>query len=188
MSGASLSGRFMLPDSTEYVCSVQSLTPEGAFFVSDISVEEGMPIVAYLDGLGRLECAVHSLERGVGFRVSFFLSALRKQRLEIRIKGILDGEDGAPLSGELLRQHRRYRPVETNIALILEDGRSYSCEVLDISLGGAAVKTPILPKIGLVVSLGKMRGRVVRHSVFGVGIQFCRLLDERTLHSFIQEG
>ena len=61
--------------------------------------------------------------------------------------------------------------------LALADGRTYACEVLDISLTGAAVKTEIVPTLGTYVMLGKMRGRVVRHIDHGVAIEFVRTSD-----------
>ena len=71
--------------------------------------------------------------------------------------------------------------------LTMPDGRVYECEILDISLSGAAIKVPVIPSIGTQVTLGRTRGTVTRiHDMRGVGIQFSQLLDEPALQSHIE--
>ena len=53
----------------------------------------------------------------------------------------------------------------------------YNCEVIDISLSGAAIKTEVMPSVGTFLMLGKMRGRVVRYLEQGVAIEFVKQLD-----------
>ena len=63
----------------------------------------------------------------------------------------------------------------------MPDGRVYSCEVIDISLSGAAVKIEVLPALGTYLLLGKMRGRVVRYLDNGFAIEFTSQLDRTAL-------
>jgi hypothetical protein len=81
-------------------------------------------------------------------------------------------DEGAPDG----RRHARFEPTEKVSQIILPDGRVYNCEVLDISVSGAAIKTEVMPSVGTFLMLGKMRGRVVRYLDQGVAIEFVKQL------------
>lgn len=52
----------------------------------------------------------------------------------------------------------------------LAEGGGHACEVVDISLAGAAVKASIQPPAGLFLMRGRPRPRVVRHSPGGFAV------------------
>jgi hypothetical protein len=56
--------------------------------------------------------------------------------------------------------------------LTLEDGSSMLCLILNVSVCGAAVSADYSPNIGAEVSIGQMRGRVVRLFPEGFAIEF----------------
>ena len=56
--------------------------------------------------------------------------------------------------------------------LHLVDGRQYPCRIIDLSLSGAAIEIEVKPAIGIQVTLGTMRGQVVRHFDDGLAIEF----------------
>jgi hypothetical protein len=170
---AVLFARFMLPDGSEYPCQAAEVSADGALFMSDAPVATGTPIVAYLDGLGRVEASVGRL-LGDGFHVHFSLSGARRDRFNQRLQAFASGVDP-------LRRHDRLVPREQVSQIALSDGRVYACEIIDISLSGASVRIGVLPRIGTQVMLGKMHGRVVRHHEDGVAIAFVQLLDHETL-------
>ena len=67
--------------------------------------------------------------------------------------------------------------------LKLPDGRQYQCRIIDLSLSGAAVEIEAKPELGTQVSLGTMRGTVVRHFEDGVAIEFATLQRHDTLEA-----
>lgn len=164
-------GRFMLPDMTEHACQVIDVTMNGATFMSEIIPPRGQTIVAYLEDIGRIEAVIGSSVSG-GFQISFALQGSRLERLQHRIQGLRDINKNSPDS----RRHARFEPSEKVSQIVLSDGRVYACEVLDISISGAAVKTEVMPSVGTFVMLGKMRGRVVRYLDQGVAIEFVKQL------------
>lgn len=171
---AILFGRFMLPDSTEHPCQVVQLSPHGAVFLSNIGPPRGLAIVAYIDEIGRLEAVTGERIEG-GFVVSFQISGPRRERIESRIRslrGTLADEEEAQA-----RRHPRQPGTRSASHITLPDGRVYPCEVIDISLSGAAVRTDVVPALGTSILLGKMRGRIVRYLESGVAIEFTRQLD-----------
>ncbi len=164
-------GRFMLPDMTEHACQVIEMGPDNAVFATSEVPPIGQPIVAYLEDLGRVEVISGAPVPG-GFRVRYAYSGARLERLRARISYLKQRAEGAPDQ----RRHARFEPKDKHTNLTLPDGRSYPCEVMDISISGCAIKTDIMPSIGTALLIGKMRGRVVRYLESGVGIEFTRQL------------
>jgi hypothetical protein len=173
-------GRFMLPDTTEHPCQVLNITVDGATFLASHIPPEGLAIVAYIEELGRVE-AISAEPIDGGFRVQFNATGSRRDRLQSRIEWLHKREDGGAES----RRHPRYEPREKTSQITLPDGRVYSCEVLDISVSGAAIKSDVMPSMGTYLMLGRMKGRVVRYLDTGVAIEFVKQLDKTQLSTQI---
>ncbi|MDE2385318.1 MAG: PilZ domain-containing protein [Alphaproteobacteria bacterium] len=170
-------GRFMLPDMSEHACQVTDLSFDGAIFLTTSVPPIGQAIVAYLEDIGRIE-ALSGEPRPGGFAIHFTLKGPRLERLQQRIQWLKDRNAGKATDG---RRHARYEPTEKASQITLPDGRIYNCEVLDISVSGAGIKTEVIPSIGTSIMLGKMRGRVVRYIDQGVAIEFVKQLDQTQL-------
>lgn len=173
----SLFGRFMLPDMTEHPCQVNSISIDSATFITNHVPPVGHLIVAYLEEVGRIEAtSAEAVENG--FRVTFSLTGARRDRLQSRLKWLADKQAD---NGAEDRRHARYEPRERRSQITMPDGREYACEVLDISLSGAAIKVDVMPGLGTFILLGKMRGRVIRYLENGVGIEFVKPLESSQL-------
>ncbi|VAW21439.1 hypothetical protein MNBD_ALPHA11-419, partial [hydrothermal vent metagenome] len=70
------------------------------------------------------------------------------------------------------RRHGRVVPDIRHSQLVLDDGRKYNCKIVDISLSGAAIDMEVRPAVGTPVTLGRMRGQIVRHFEYGIGVEF----------------
>jgi hypothetical protein len=162
-------GRFMLPDMSEHACQVFDMTLEGATFMTSDVPQTGLAIVAYLEDLGRVEVVSGDHVPG-GFKVRYAASGTRLERLQNRITYLMERAAGAPDH----RRHPRFEPKDKHSAITLPDGRNYACEVIDISVSGAAIKTEVMPAMGTYLMVGKMRGRVVRYLENGFAIQFVK--------------
>jgi hypothetical protein len=172
-----LFGRFMLPDMSEHACQVNGISLDGATFITSQPVPPGLSLVAYLEEVGRIEATSAEAIDG-GFRVTFALTGARRDRFETRLKWLVQKEQGGSAED---RRHTRYEPREKQSQITMPDGREYKCEVIDISLSGAAIKVDVMPSLGTYILLGKMRGRVVRYLDTGVAIEFVKLLDRTQL-------
>ena len=168
----------MLPDMSEYACQVVDVTRDGATFLTENSPDAGQALVAYLEDIGRVE-AVSTISVPGGFNVTFTLQGARLERLQQRIEW-LKNRDPSVDDG---RRHSRFEPNEKQSQISLPDGRVYNCEVIDISVSGAAIKTDVVPSVGTYLMLGKMRGRVVRYIDQGVAMEFVKQLDRNQLPS-----
>jgi len=172
-----LFGRFMLPDQSEHPCQVQDITLDGATFLTSHVPPSGLSIVAYLEEVGRVEATTANPVED-GFRVVFALTGARRDRFEARLRWLIEKQDGGSAED---RRHVRYEPNQKTSQITMPDGREYACEVLDISLSGAAIKCEVMPSLGTYILLGKMRGRVVRYLDNGIAIEFVKLLDRNQL-------
>lgn len=172
-----LFARYMLPDMSEYPCQVGNLTIDGAVFLTNEAPEPGLQIVAYLDEIGRVEGLSGEPTAG-GFTVNFTHTGSRRERFATRLGWLSGKVDKGSVEN---RRHMRFEPAQSKSQIALPDGRVYPCEIMDISLSGAAVKVEVMPSIGTHIMLGKMRGRIVRYIGAGIAIEFLKPLDRAQL-------
>ncbi len=174
-----LFGRFMLPDMAEHPCQIGSLSLSKASLITNVDVPAGVHVVAYIEEVGRVEGPITKHTPG-GFEIGFELNESRRERFKSRLKWLRDKANDPAADN---RRHPRYEPADSKSHITLPDGRVYPCEVVDISLSGAAVTTDILPTLGTKVMLGKMNGRVVRYLPNGLAIEFSKQLDQTALQA-----
>ena len=178
-----LFGRFMLPDQSEHACRLRNITPDDAEIISETEIGTGTHIVAYIDDIGRLEGIVTGCMPD-GFVLGLRLPRAGRERIFKRLQWLRDKALGKAVEQ---RRHERYSPKDSKSVITLPDGRSYPCEVLDISLSGASVKTQVLPEIGTHVMLGRMHGRMVRYHDQGIAVEFVRLMEQNELDAQIRK-
>jgi hypothetical protein len=169
----SVKGRFLAPDGSEHACSIRDMSLSGIALVSDIDVPLGSHLIIYLDDFGRFEGPVVRTFDG-GFAIETALTGPRRDRVAERLAIYAKG--GEKAAAETRRVFPRYSPEEAGIEegsmLTLSDGRTAPCRIVDMSLGGANVATELRAPIGMNVSIGRMKGRIVRHTDEGVAIEF----------------
>ena len=176
-----LQGRLMLENFDEFDCIVVDMSPGDATFSCVGRPETGERIVAYVDHIGRIEGVVRQLIAG-GFVLAIHASERKREKLASQLTWIANKHElGLPED----RRHDRLTPRSTRTEMTLEDGSRYSCRLMDLSLSGAAVDVEYRPPLGTPVKLGNMRGRVVRHFLEGVAIEFLSLQSRETLREFL---
>jgi hypothetical protein len=72
------------------------------------------------------------------------------------------------------RATSRFVPSNPNSRLVLPNGTTLTCLVIDLSESGAAISADIDPEIGTVCAVGAIVGRVVRRFVGGFAVQFIK--------------
>lgn len=161
-------GRFMLEDRTEHPCQVIDMSPGNALLRADRSGELGEKVIAYIDHIGRIEGVVTRLTAD-GFAMTIVASERKKDKLAAQLTWLANKHE---LDLPEDRRHDRVSPRNPISVLQLADGRQYQCRIVDLSLSGAAVEIDVRPALGTPVTLGTMRGRVVRHFDDGVAVEF----------------
>ena len=163
-----LFGRFMRENKREYPCQVMNISPGGMALRAPVAPEQGERIVAYIDELGRVEGdMVRAIEEGFAIRLT--ASDYKREKLADQLTFLVN-RDRLYLPED--RRHERIVPKNPFTQLALADGTLLDCKILDVSLSGASVAVLPKPEIGVLVTIGKMRGKVVRHHDQGIGVEF----------------
>ncbi len=172
-------GRFMLEDRSEYHCQVVDMSPGNVALRSERTGELGEKVIAYIDHIGRIEGVVTRILPD-GFAMTIIASDRKKDKLAAQLTWLANRHE---LDLPEDRRHERVAPRNPMTVIRLADGRQYQCRIIDLSLSGAAVEIDVKPAIGTLVSLGTMRGQVVRHFEDGVAVEFAVVQARETLES-----
>jgi hypothetical protein len=172
-------GRFMLEDRTEHPCQVVDMSPGSAALRTDRIGEPGEKVIAYIDHIGRIEGVITRILQD-GFAMTVIASERKRDKLAAQLTWLANKHE---LDLPEDRRHERVAPRNPLSVLHLADGRQYQCRIIDLSLSGAAIETDVKPAIGVQVTLGTMRGQVVRHFEDGVAIEFAAVQHPDTLES-----
>lgn len=172
-----LYGRYMLEDRSEHACQITEMSPGDAVIIAERFGEVGERVVAYIDQIGRIEGVISRiLDRG--FALALVASERKKDKLAAQLTWLANKHE---LDLPEDRRHERITPRNPISLLILPDGRQYRCRIIDLSLSGAAIEIDVRPAIGTQITLGTMRGSVVRHLEDGVAIEFANVQRRETL-------
>ena len=164
----SILGRYMLADRREFPCQIIEMSPGDAIIIAPVSGVRGERVIAYLDEIGRIEGPILDLIDG-GFVMEVISTPRKREKLAAQLTWLANKDLlGIPED----RRHERVVPDNRHSTIILEDGRRYSCKIMDISLSGAAIEIDVRPAPGTSITVGRMRARVTRHFENGVGVEF----------------
>jgi hypothetical protein len=176
-----LSGRLMLADYEEYPCTAAEMSPGEVEFNCMARPRIGERVIAYMDNVGRLEGKVTTISSS-GFTIYLQATDRKREKLAAQLTWLANKHElGLPED----RRHDRLTPRHVATEIMLEDGRRYACRLTDLSLSGAAIDIDVRPPMGTVVRLGHLRGKVVRHFMEGVAIEFDTVQSRETLRDFL---
>lgn len=170
-----LNGRFMRENRSEFECKVIDMSPGSVAIQSRVQANKGERIICYLDHIGRVEGRV--TRRLIdGFAMAINASSRKREKLAGQLTWLANKHE---LSLPEDRRHERLAPEQQRTVLVLNDGREYECSMIDLSLSGAAVAIEVRPALGTPVTLGAMRGTVVRHFHEGIAIEFAKVQQDQ---------
>ncbi len=175
-----LLGRFMRSNKQEYPCKLVDISVGGAALMSPVSVDDGEAIVVYLDCLGGLEGRVVRQIAG-GFAIELNATPHKREKLAAQLTWLINRNELDPAEA---RRHERVAPRNPTSSLKLQDGLSVPCQVIDVSISGAAIATDARPLVGSEVWLAKLRSRVVRHHERGIAVRFMDIQQPTALRRY----
>ena len=177
-------GRFMLEDRSEHPCQVLDMSPGNVLLRADRVGQPGEKVIAYIDHIGRIEGVVTRTQVD-GFAMTIVASDRKKDKLAAQLTWLANKHE---LDLPEDRRHERIAPRNPISVLQLADGRQYQCRIIDLSLSGAAIEIDVRPALGTQVTLGTMRGQVVRHFEDGVAIEFAVVQRPESLEAEFSAG
>jgi hypothetical protein len=163
-----LTGRVLCADKGESLrCVLMDISPGGAAVSCRHSLSPGDAVVLYVDELGKFEGAVvDSAEQRISIR--FDQSERARKRAMEKIALFKHGRlRDLPATKAVTCT---YDPVMSRFSW--SDGRTADCEILDISLTEASLRTDTRPRLNDIIHIGLSSARVVRHHQEGIGIEF----------------
>ncbi|MEL7229517.1 MAG: PilZ domain-containing protein [Pseudomonadota bacterium] len=163
-----LMGRALMPNGLEIPCQATDISPGDVGLVASFAPVMNDQVVVYLDHVGRLAGHVARIYEA-GFALKLDVTPRKKEKLEARIEW-LRAHDHFGVEDQ--RGHKRIEPRQDNTQIILQDGRKYDVEIIDISISGAALQSAVRPAIGTRLTVAGMSGVVVRHFTEGMAIEF----------------
>lgn len=175
----SFPARLLLGGGRELHCDVTAIDPDSALFLTPERPATGTPLVAYIDEVGRIDGAVAEAGDN-GFWVTFSFAASRQARFARHLRWLIRRDRGLAAAE---RRHTRFEAGGKKINFSLPGGREQPCELIDISLSGAGLRSRIRPSVGSPVALGRMKARVVRHLEDGFAVEFLTPLARSDLDS-----
>lgn len=164
----SILGRYMLENKSEYPCQIISMSPGDADIIAPVPGREGERVIGYVDHIGRIEGSITSYIDG-GFEMDIAASPRKRDKMANQLTWLANKDE---LNLPEDRRHERVVPDERHANIVLQDGRKYTCKIIDFSLSGVAIEMHVRPAIGTPCTIGRMRARVVRHFHNGVALEF----------------
>lgn len=149
-------------------CRMQRATAEALAFVGFSGGNRGDVVSVSIKHLGVLHGRI-TRTIGALIMMDIDIDEARRQKLDARI-GWLDRRHRLHLPEH--RRSNRFEPKNPESRLLLPDGSGEECYILDLSMGGAFVTSAIRPRIGDTLALGRIVGKVLRHSEEGFAMQF----------------
>jgi hypothetical protein len=184
----SLAGRYSLADSTktqseprQFACRVVNISTSEMALAAPVAGKRGVRVIADIEQLGRLTGPIIRVFK-LGFAMSIEANDQERDVLSSKIDWIERNKDFEIADN---RTHGRFIPRRPHSLLILADGSVIPCFVIDISVSGAGVSADIMPKIGTVLAVGKVVGRVVRHFSGGFAVHFAEMQDRKEVEALV---
>lgn len=171
----------MLANYEEYDCTVIDMSPGDVHIACAGRPAMHERVISYVDHLGRIEGTVTRLVEG-GFMLAITATDRKREKLAAQLTWIANKHE---LGLAEDRRHDRLTPRQTQSEITLDDGRRFACRIMDLSVSGAALDMEIRPPVGTPVRLGSMKGRIVRHFMEGVAIEFLSVQSREALTEFL---
>ena len=176
---ASIPGRYAITEARShnierlpvFACRLCSISPQGAVIKAPVLGFDGERVSVYFNEFGILPGRV-SRCLPEGFAVTFELGQAERSKLAARIQWQKRHGEGEVVE---TRDFERIVPKRSSSILTLPSGEQHDCTVTDISRSGAALVAPCQPDIGTPLALGRLLGRVVRHTENGFALQFLKI-------------
>jgi len=164
-----IKGAIFFPErQSEEECFVFDLSPAGAGIKSACSIAPGSRTVLYVAGLGRFEGKISRRDR-LRIGLQFKFTDTKRERIAAQLSAFVSqGEVGETALRVGTRVNRGSMPS----SFISQSGKTHACELAELTLIGASLKTDGRPDIGEIICFGSVLARVVRHTEYGIAVNY----------------
>ncbi|MGA2125931.1 MAG: PilZ domain-containing protein [Xanthobacteraceae bacterium] len=178
-----LFGSYMLADGQESQCQIIDMSPGGIAVTGLVTASAHERVVVYADQLGRLETTAVRV-RPDGFAATISASPKKRDKLATQLTWLANRD---LLREEDLRRHERRVPSDPRSTLTMPNGTRLPCAIIDMSPSGAAIACARKLPVGILVTVGRIQSRVMRHIDVGLVVEFTRVRDPSLLEDAIAD-
>jgi hypothetical protein len=172
----SVPGRYMLANKRnaqgnrcEFACRVVNMSTRAMALAAPVVGQPGERVIVYTEHFGKLHGAIVRLIPN-GFAMSIAAPPEERDKLRAKLVWLSKLKESPDMPDG--RRHVRIVPRNPMGTIMLADGSTISCLVIDFSDSGAAVSADYYPEVGTPLAVGKMIGRVVRRFPEGFAVEF----------------
>lgn len=158
--------RVALGDGSAYLAETTCVSADGAALSCAAPVVEGEIVAAMIGQVGLVRGRV------VRFAEDGFALAFDPEGRADRVAALIWLEERLDGARAELRRHERHLPPPASASFACAGAPPEPVMVLDLSFGGARLRTAARPPIGASVRLGALPAQVVRHTPDGIAVAF----------------
>jgi hypothetical protein len=152
-----------------FACRTSRVSPFRMIVDVPVVGKVGDRLSSYFRDFGRFEGLI-SEAMGDSFLLELELTRSMREDLANKLTW-LEKKQKEPTIPDL-RKDARLIPESPHSTLTMADGTIHGCFVIDMSVSGAAVSSPLQPQIGTPLAIGACIGRVVRLLPAGFAVKF----------------
>ncbi|QCK87030.1 PilZ domain-containing protein [Phreatobacter aquaticus] len=165
----------------EFRCRVINMSSKAAMIACPVKGPVGDRAIVYVSAFGKLSGRIIRVLEG-GFVMSLVMTDDARQRLFGQLAWM---EDHKNHDTHDMRLHARVVPRDPFSMLTFADGGVLSCLIMDMSATGAAISADIVPEIGTLLIVGRLRARVCRHFPEGFAVEFLDTIEPASLERLL---
>jgi PilZ domain-containing protein len=152
-----------------FACRTSRVSPFRMIVDVPVVGKVGDPITSYFGDFGKLEGFISDTASGA-FLLELEMTRSMREKLANKLAWLEKKlKDPSIRDG---RKNARIIPASPHSTLILADGTTHGCFVIDMSVSGAAVSAQVQPPVGMPLAIGACIGRVVRLLPDGFAVKF----------------
>jgi hypothetical protein len=165
-----------------FACRTTRISPFRMMVDVPVVGRIGDPITSYFDDFGKLEGYISDTMAGA-FLLELEMTRSMREKLASKLTWLEKKlKDPSIRDG---RKDARIIPASPHSTLILADGTTHGCFVIDMSVSGVAVSAEVQPPVGMPLAVGACIGRVVRLLPDGFAIKFVERQNRKDLNRLI---
>ncbi len=165
-----------------FACRTTRVSPFRMIVDVPVIGKVGDPITSYFSDFGKLEGFISDTAKGA-FLLELEMTRSMREKLANKLAWLEKKlKDPSIRDG---RKNARIIPASPHSTLILADGTTHGCFVIDMSVSGAAVSAQVQPPPGTPLAIGACIGRVVRLLPDGFAVKFVEPQKRQDLNRLI---
>jgi hypothetical protein len=176
--------RDMRGNRREFACRTTRVSPRKMLISVPVVGSVGERVISYFGEFGKLDGLISDVVKN-GFLVDLIVTNARREQLANKITWLDRQQRDAVVD---VRAQERIIPANPHSTIVLADGSTTTCFVIDMSVTGAAVSSEFQPALGTPLAVGRTVGRVVRHFAEGFAVKFVEQQDIEQLERMVIRG